>query len=139
MRMQATRELLAARPDVFGFLAEPFHLADWWPGVSGVQPDRRGGAAGARWEIVASREPTLLRKPGASGTVVVTASDPPVLFAFQLVAEKLAVRVDLEALDADRTEATVTVEGPWLIAYRRTLARRAAGRLYDLCQTAARL
>ena len=61
------------------------------------------------------------------------------LFAFQLVAEKLAVRVDLEALDADRTQATITVEGPWLIAYRRTLARRAAGRLYDLCQTAARL
>jgi hypothetical protein len=49
------------------------------------------------------------------------------------------VRVDLEALDADRTQATITVEGPWLIAYRRTLARRAAGRLYDLCQTAARL
>ena len=35
--------------------------------------------------------------------------------------------------------ATITVDGPWLIAYRRTLARRAAGRLYDLCQTAARL
>jgi hypothetical protein len=139
MRMEATRELLAPRPDVWGFVAEPFHLADWWPGVSGVQPDRRGSAAGARWEIVASREPTLLRKPGASGTVLVTASDKPVLFAFQLVAEKLAVRVDLEALDADRTQATITVEGPWLIAYRRTLARRAAGRLYDLCQTAARL
>jgi hypothetical protein len=78
MRMQASRELLAPRPDVWGFVAEPFHLADWWPGVSGVQPDRRGSAAGARWEIVASREPTLLRKPGASGTVVVTASDKPV-------------------------------------------------------------
>ena len=139
MRMQATRELLAPRPDVWGFVAEPYHLADWWPGVSGVQPDRRGSAAGARWEIVASREPTLLRKPGASGTLVVTASSKPELFAFQLVAEKLAVRVDLEALDADRTQASIAVEGPWLIAYRRTLARRAAGRLYDLCQTAARL
>ena len=137
--MEATRELLAPRPDVWGFVAEPFHLADWWPGVSGVQPDRRGSAVGARGDIVASREPTLLRKPGASGTVVVTASDKPVLFAFQLIAEKLSVRVDLEALDADRTQAAITVEGPWLIAYRRTLARRAAGRLYDLCQTAARL
>ena len=64
MRMQATRELLAPRPDAWGFVAEPFHLADWWPGVSGVQPDRRGSAAGARWEIVASREPTLLRQAG---------------------------------------------------------------------------
>src|SRR3954469_18388387 len=103
MRMQATRELIAPRPDVWGYLAEPFHLGDWWPGVSGVQPDRRGSAAGARWEIVASREPTLLRRPGASASGVVTASDPPVLLACQLVAEKLAVRVDLEALEADPT------------------------------------
>ena len=107
--------------------------------MSGVQPDRRGSAAGARWQVVASREPTLFRKPGATGTLVVTASDPPVLFAFQLIAEKLDVRVDLEATVADRTRATVTVEGPWLIAYRRTLARRAVGRLYALCQTAAAL
>ena len=48
-------------------------------------------------------------------------------------------KADGMALDADRTRATITVDGPWLIAYRRTLARRAAGRLYDLCQTAARL
>ena len=46
---------------------------------------------------------------------------------------------NLEATAADRTQATITVEGPWLIAYRRTLARRALGRLYALCQTAAAL
>jgi hypothetical protein len=137
MRVSASRDLLAARPDVWGFLSEPFHLPDWWPGLSGVQPDRRGAASGARWQVTASQEPTLLRRPEASGTLVVTASEPPVLFAFHLVAEKLDVRVDLEATAADRTRATVTVEGPWLIAYRRTLARRAAGRLYALCQTAA--
>jgi uncharacterized protein YndB with AHSA1/START domain len=137
--MEATRELLAPRPDVWAFLAEPFHLADWWPGVSGVQPDRRGSAAGGRWEIVASTEPTLLRKPQARGTLVVTASEAPRLFAFHLVGEKLDVRVELEATEAERTRATVIVQGPWLIAYRRTLARRAAARLYDLCQTAARL
>ena len=139
MRIQATQGLLAPRPEVWDFLAEPFHLSDWWPGVSGVQPDRRGAAAGARWQIVASQEPTLLRRPEAAGTLVVTAADRPTLFAFRLVAEKLDVRVDLEATDADRTRATVTVEGPWLIAFRRTLARRSARRLYDLCQTAARL
>jgi hypothetical protein len=137
--MTASRELLAARPDVWDFVGEPFHLADWWPGVAGVQPDRRGAAAGARWEVVSSREPTLLRKPNATGMLVVSASDPPRLFAFRLIAEKLDVRVDLEATAADRTRATVTVEGPWLIAYRRTLARRAVGRLYALCQTAASL
>src|SRR3954452_6506661 len=139
MRMQASRELLAARPEVWRFVAEPYHLADWYPGISGVTPDRRGSAAGARWEIVASNEPTLLRKPRASGTLVVTAADEPRLFVFQLVGEKLTVHVDLEAVAADRTLATITVEGPWLIAYRRTLARRALSRLYALCQTAATL
>jgi hypothetical protein len=139
MRMQASRELLAARPEVWRFVAEPFHLPDWYPGISGVTPDRRGSAAGARWEIVASNEPTLLRKPRATGTLVVTAADEPRLFVFQLVAEKLTVRVDLDAVAADRTQATVTVEGPWLFAYRRSLARRALNRLYALCQTAATL
>jgi hypothetical protein len=139
VRVTASRELLAARPDVWDFLGEPFHLADWWPGVAGVQPDRRGSAAGARWQVTAGHEPTLLRRPEATGTLVVTASERPVLFAFQLVGEKLDVRVDLEALAADRTLATITVDGPWLIAFRRTLARRAAGRLFALCQTAASL
>jgi uncharacterized protein YndB with AHSA1/START domain len=137
--MQASRELLASRPDVWAFLAEPFHLPDWWPSVGGVQPDRRGAAAGARWQIVGSREPTLLRRPESTGTLLVTAADPPGLFAFHLVAEKLDVRVELEATAVERTRATVTVEGPWLIAYRRTLARRALNRLHALCQTAATL
>jgi hypothetical protein len=137
MRVQASRELLAAREDVWGFLAEPYHLADWWPGVSGIQPDRRGSAAGARWRVVAAREPTLFRKPGAVGTLVVTAADRPRLFAFHLVDDRLDVRAELAALAADRTAVVVTVEGPWLLAFRRTLARRAVNRLYGLCQTAA--
>jgi hypothetical protein len=137
--MIASRELLAARPDVWDFLGEPHHLPDWWPGVSGVQPDRRGSAAGGRWQVTAGNEPTLLRRPEATGTLVVTASDRPTLFAFHLTGEKLDVRVDLEATAPDRTRATITVEGPWLIAFRRTLARRAASRLYALCQTAASL
>ena len=36
------------------------------------------------------------------------------MFAFQLPAEQLDVTVDLDATAADRTLATVTVEGPWL-------------------------
>ena len=137
MRMSASRELLASRPDVWGFLAEPYNLPDWWPGAAGVQPDRRGSAAGARWQVVGGREPTMFRKPEATGTLVVTAADPPNLFAFHLAADRLDVRVELEATAATRTRATVTVEGPWLVAFRRTLARRALGRLYALCQTSA--
>jgi uncharacterized protein YndB with AHSA1/START domain len=139
MRVQAMRELLASRQDIWGLLTEPYHLADWWPGVAGVQPDRRGSAAGARWQVVAGREPTLFRRPETTGTLVITAADPPNLFAFHLAADKLDVRVELEATALARTRATLTVEGPWLIAYRRTLARRALSRLHALCQTAAAL
>src|SRR4051794_26073636 len=139
MRMQASRELLAARPEAWRFLSEPYHLPDWYPGLAGVTPDRRGSAAGARWEIVASNEPTLLRKPRAAGTLVVLAAQPPRLFSFQLLGEKLTVTVELVATAEDRTQATVMVGGPWLIAYRRSLARRALNRLYALCQTAASL
>ena len=71
--------------------------------------------------------------------VNVTAADPPRLFAFRLPHDRLDVLVELEATAADRTLATITVEGPWLIAFRRTLARRAVNRLYALCQTAASL
>jgi uncharacterized protein YndB with AHSA1/START domain len=137
MKVSASRELLASRPEVWAFLAEPYHLPDWYPGVAGVTPDRRGAAAGARWQVTSSNEPTLFRRPESAGTLLVTAAEPPRLFAFQLVAEKLHVRVELEATAADRTRAQLTVQGPWLIAYRRTLARRALNRLHALCQTAA--
>jgi uncharacterized protein YndB with AHSA1/START domain len=139
MRVQAVRELLASRPEAWAFLAEPYHLPDWWPGVSGVHPDRRGSAAGARWQVVSSSEPTLFRKPESAGVLVVKASEPPRLFEFELLADRLNVRVELEASSANRTLAAVTVEGPWLLAYRRTLARRAVSRLHALCQTAATL
>jgi uncharacterized protein YndB with AHSA1/START domain len=137
MRILASRDLLASRREVWGFLAEPYHLPDWWPGAAGVQPDRRGAAAGARWQVVRGNEPTLFRRPETTETLVVTAAEPPRLFAFHL--DRLDVSVELEATAPERTRATVTVTGPWLIAFRRTLASRAVNRLHALCQTAAAL
>ena len=43
--------------DVWGFLAEPYHLSDWWPGILGVEPDRRGFAPGARWRVIGRDRP----------------------------------------------------------------------------------
>ena len=121
VRMKATRELLAPRPDVWGFLGEPFHLADWWPGIAGVQPDRRGlgrgrTLAGRRRQRADAAPAARARREHSSYRVRHAG-----LFAFHLAGEKLDVRVELEATAADRTRATITVEGPWLIAYRRTL------------------
>ena len=34
---EASLELLAPREHVWAFLAEPYHLPDWWPGITGVE------------------------------------------------------------------------------------------------------
>ena len=49
--IEATGELLSDRRDVWALVAEPYHLPDWWPAYTGVKPDRRGLAEGARWEV----------------------------------------------------------------------------------------
>jgi hypothetical protein len=46
------------------------------------------------------------------------------------------VELRLEASAADRTIATLTVSGPWLIGLGRSFPRRALARLHALVQTA---
>jgi uncharacterized protein YndB with AHSA1/START domain len=142
VRYVASRELLAPRADVWAFLAEPYHLSDWWPTISGVQPDRRGLAPGARWEIVGTPQPTLLRRPRAEGVLLVREVDPHERVVWRLPGEKLEVEVRIETLGPGRTRATVAVEGPWrpeVFGPRRRLPRVALGRLHALCQTASSL
>ena len=142
MRAQASKELLASRANVWAFLAEPYHLSDWWPGVAGVRPDRRGLAPGARWELMGPPQPTLLRSASASSMLVVGEVAPYEHVSWHLVRLRLDVDVRLSATSADRTEVSVTIEGPWrpeLFGRPRALPREALERLYALCQTAASL
>ena len=138
-RVEAARELLAPRQDVWAFLAEPRHLADWWPGLAAVQPDRRGFAPGARWEVHGTNRPSLFRRPSPSGMLLVLAIEPLERFAFQLTGERLDVEIRLAARGPDRTIATLSVAGPWLIGLGKSLPRSALARLHALCQTAATL
>jgi len=133
---RAERELLASVADVWAFLAEPHHLADWWPGIAAVEPDRRGASAGARWRVRAS-EPGWFRKEDAE-TLVVLAADPGERFSFELVGRKLRAELVLEPARDRHTSATLTVSQPWPASPKR-LAKDAVSRLYDLCQTAAGL
>jgi uncharacterized protein YndB with AHSA1/START domain len=136
-RVVAKRELLASRADVWAFLAEPRHLADWWPGVADVRPDRRGFAEGARWEIVGSHRPTMFRQAASSGMLQVRAVQPYERFAYYLTGDHLDVDIRLRSTAEDRTEALISVEGTFMFGMSRSLPRRALGRLYALCQTAA--
>ncbi len=146
-RYAADRVLLAPPEDVWAFLTEPYNLADWWPGIGGVEPDRLGLVPGARWRIRGSDVlpsapglpligPSLLRRPGASGTLLVTEVVPGRRFAFQLVNERIEAEIDLDAIEHARTRVGLVVVASWTVM-RRSFPRLALARLYDLVQTSA--
>lgn len=134
--------MLASREDVWQFLAEPYHLADWWPTVSAVRPDTRGFREGARWDVAGPVSPTLFRKGGATGLAIVKTIELHERVVWNLTADRLDVEVRLRSLAPDRTLAIVAVEGAWrpeAFGRPRSLPKAAAYRLYELVQTAASL
>ena len=142
MRAEASHEVLASRADVWSFLAEPYHFADWWPTVSAVRPDVRGFREGARWEVAGPASPTLFRKGGATGLAIVKTIELHERVIWSLTVDRLDVEVRLAAVEPDRTVVTVAVEGHWrpeALGRPRALPRVAVYRLYELLQTAASL
>jgi uncharacterized protein YndB with AHSA1/START domain len=133
-RFAAERTLLAPIGDVWAFLAEPFNLPDWFPGVSGVQPDRRGLAPGARWQVLGPDRPSLLKKPDAAGTLLVLDVLPMRRLAFQLTGQRLDAELELEDVEGTATRAALSVDAPFLTV-RRSFPHQALARLYDIVQT----
>ena len=125
----ANRELLASRADVWAFLAEPYHLPDWWPGITGVEPDRRGFAPGARWKALATKRNVLVGRRSVETTLLVREIDEYERWTWHLLEPKTDVEIRLHSVAEDRTEVTVSTT--------RGSADAAVGRLYDLVQTAA--
>ena len=125
----ASLVLLAPRADVWAFLAEPYHLADWWPGITGVEPDRRGLAPGARWRVHARKRNLFTGARTVETMLLVREVEPYERWSFHVLDPKLDAEIRLHAVSDDRTEATVVVSSG--------NAERAVKRLYDLVQTAA--
>ena len=134
-KVSASRELLAPVDDVWEFVADPYNLPNWWPRLGGVQPDRRGMAPGARWVVTGENQPSILRRPEAVGHLLVLAVEPKRRIEFQLTGDRLDVELELEPVSANRTRATLLVEGRWLMGLSRALPRKALSRLHALCQT----
>jgi uncharacterized protein YndB with AHSA1/START domain len=128
---EASLELLAPREDVWKFLAEPYHLSDWFPGITGVEPDRRGFSPGARWKVQASKRNVFTGRRSVETMLLVREIDLYERWSFHLLEPKLDAEVRLRATAEDRTLVTVTVS--------RGNAEVAVKRLYDLVQTAAQL
>jgi uncharacterized protein YndB with AHSA1/START domain len=137
----ASRVLVASREDVWALVAEPYHLPDWWPAYTGVEPDRRGLAEGARWTVLRSRTPGFLRKPRGKGLIVIQRVSPGEELAWLDLSQNVEAGLRLE--DEGRgTRATAFFDGPpWrlLAEGARGLPRLAVARLYDLCQTSTSL
>jgi uncharacterized protein YndB with AHSA1/START domain len=133
----AARDLDAPREDVWALLAEPTRLGDWWPGIRGIDPDRRGLAPGARWRVHASARPTSVigRRPDLAGTLVFLEVKPPEFAAWQFVDGRIDVELRLTETGTNRTRAELTVGAPLLGGLRRSLPHRALTRLQALCQT----
>jgi uncharacterized protein YndB with AHSA1/START domain len=133
----ASAELLASRHDVWAYVSEPYHFPDWWPPVATVEPDRRGFAAGARWNV-RLREATLFRRPDAEDVLVVHAAEPGERFDFEIVRAKVRAELRFGAAGEERTRATLTVQEPFRISFTRgQLAKDALARLHDRIQTGA--
>ncbi len=120
--------LLAPRADVWRFLAEPYHLADWWPGISGVEPDRRGFAPGARWKVHSSKRNWLTGRRHVETMLLIREIHEYERWTWHLLEPATDVDVSLRAR-GEHTEVTVAVS--------RGDPQRAVKRLYDLVQTAA--
>ena len=137
----ASRVLLAPRVDVWAIVAEPYHLPDWWSAYTGVEPDRRGLAEGARWTVLRSRTPGFLRKPRGKGQIVIRRVSTAEELAWLDLAQTIEAGIRLE--DEGRgTRVTAFVDGPFWRLFAegaRGLPRIAVARLYDLCQTASSL
>jgi uncharacterized protein YndB with AHSA1/START domain len=142
VRIEAQRELLAPRGDVWALLAEPRHLADWWPGYSIIRPDRRALAEGARWEVVRGQAPGLLRRPGGEGMVVISTVEPGLRLGWRDLQQGFVADIRLEPAPGGNTRATLVLEAPWwrvVAEGLRSAPRQALARLHALCQTAASL
>lgn len=144
MTVSSSRVLLAPVRDVWKLVSEPYHLPDWFPGYTGIEPDRRGFAEGARCRVL--RGPTgvgtsgLLRRPGAEGTIVITREHELNTLQWHDVELRLDVSVVLRPVADEHTEASVAIDGSGLRLFidgLKPVPRLALGRLYDLCQTAA--
>jgi hypothetical protein len=120
-------ELLAPRADVWGFLAEPYHLSDWWPGITGVEPDRRGFAPGARWKVHATKRNVFVGRRSVETMLLIREIDPFERWTWHLLKPATDVEIRLRSVSEDRTEVTVSGGD----------ATQAVKRLYDLIQTAA--
>jgi hypothetical protein len=141
VRKEASLVLPVRREDAWALVSEPFHLPDWWPGYTGVEPDRRGLEENARWTVVRAAFPGLMRKPHGAGLIIIRRVRPASELSWHDLKQKLDMGIRFED-EARQTTATAWVSGPFWRMYAEgvgSLPTKAVARLQDLCDTASGL
>lgn len=141
MRTDASLVLPVRREDAWALVSEPFHLPDWWPGYTGVEPDRRGLEENARWTVVRALRPGLMRRPHGTGLIVIRGVSPGSELVWHDLGQKLDMGIRLEDAGGE-TKATAWVSGSFWRLYAegvRSLPTKAVARLHVLCDTASGL
>jgi hypothetical protein len=141
VKEEASFVLPVLREDAWALVSEPFHLPDWWPGYTGVEPDRRGLEENARWTVVRGSRPGFMRKPRGTGLIVIRRVSSGNELSWYDQNQKLEMGVRLED-EGRETKATAWVSGPIWRLYAegaRSLPTKAGARLRDLCDTASSL
>jgi hypothetical protein len=141
VKEETSQVLPVSRETAWALISEPYHLPDWWPGYTGVEPDRRGLEENARWTVVRGSRPGFMRKPRGTGLILIRRVSTGSELAWHDLGQKLDMGVRLE--DEGRgTRATAWVSGAAWRLYAegaRSLPAKAAARLHDLCDTASGL
>jgi len=110
-RYEARRTLPAPVEDVWAVLEDPSRWPEWWPGLVGATSSvRRALAPGAHWQLQGTERPSFRRRPQLGGSLLFLEVVPLKRLAFQLTGEYAEVELDLETVEDNETQATLSVE-----------------------------
>jgi len=107
----ARRTLPAPVEDVWEVLADAGRWPEWWPGLVRAESSvRRALAPGAHWQLQGTERPSFRRRPQLGGSLLFLEVVPLRRLAFQLTGEYAEVELDLETVEDNETQATLSVE-----------------------------
>jgi len=110
-------------------------------GYVAIRPDRRGLAPGARWTVVRSANPGLLRRPGGEGMIVIESVEPTLSLAWRDLEQRFRAEIAIANANGE-TDARLSLDVQWwrlVVEGLRGAPEQALGRLHALCQTAESL
>jgi len=137
-RYEARRTLPVPVEDVWSVLADPGRWPEWWPGLVGATSAVRNALApGAYWQLEGTERPSFRRRPQLGGSLLFLEVVPLKRLRFQLTGEHAEVELDLERVEDNDTQATLSVETPRFGGIGRSVPSEALAGLASLVRDPA--